>query len=503
MKKITDLSHTEARNFFLKEKSYCGIDFPPYFSFQKLLDAISANETISSINLGKAKKYDVNYKFLTNKDGKYAWRPLQLINPAIYVYLVNKITKQKNWELIVKQFKKFQNNERIKCCSIPVVSEDKSSDKAKIITNWWQQIEQQSLELALNYDCFLNTDITDCYGAIYTHTIVWALHGKKTGKAIKCNVKEKREYLGENIDETIQSMQNAQTNGIPQGSVLMDFIAEMVLGYADRILNYRIWKCNRSEEKYKYKIEDYQILRYRDDYRIFATNQETLVKIAKLLTEVLIDMNFNLNTQKTFISDNIVRDVIKPDKLYWNEAKQGEKTLQKHLFLIHSLAEKHSNSGSLTIALDKFLNRVYPLKLLKEENTKVLCSILVDVAYKNPRTYPIITAILSKILSLEVDKTVRDEILSSIENKFQKIPNVGHLQIWLQRLTLKIDEQKDYEEKLCKKVIDDNEKIWNIDWLPQTIKDIFTNTNTSIIDKQKIEDMPQIIKPEEIKVFEY
>jgi uncharacterized membrane protein len=29
---------------------------------------------------------------LNNKDGKFAWRPLQLINPALYVYLVFKIT---------------------------------------------------------------------------------------------------------------------------------------------------------------------------------------------------------------------------------------------------------------------------------------------------------------------------------------------------------------------------------------------------------------------------
>jgi hypothetical protein len=31
-------------------------------------------------------------------------------------------------------------------------------------------------------------------------------------------------------------MRHGQTNGIPQGSVLMDFIAEMVLGYADTLI---------------------------------------------------------------------------------------------------------------------------------------------------------------------------------------------------------------------------------------------------------------------------
>lgn len=217
------------------------------------------------------------------------------------------------------------------------------------------------MELALNYNYFLNTDITDCYSSIYTHSIPWALHGIEKVKSDF--LAGKKSGIGNSIDETIQSMQFSQTNGIPQGSVLMDFIAEMILGYADELLSEKIEAYNSTEQKYK--IEDYQILRYRDDYRIFAINQETVVKIAKLLTETLIDLNLKLNTQKTFISDNIVRDIIKPDKLYWNEAKQGEKTLQKHLFLIHSLAEKHPNSGSLSKALDKFLDRVYPLTLFK------------------------------------------------------------------------------------------------------------------------------------------
>lgn len=500
MKTILDLNSTEARQYFLKQESYCNVQLPEYFYFQPLLDKLSQNGSLKGgLSLEKAKKSeDVNYKFLTNKDGKYAWRPLQLINPVIYIFLVNKITENDNWIFIVNRFRKFQENKQIKCCSIPVVSIiKKESDKAKSVLNWWNKVEQQSLELALRYDCFLNTDISDCYSSIYTHSIPWALHGKEKVK-IDISTGIKRNEIGDNIDKTIQSMQHSQTNGIPQGSVLMDFIAEMVLGYADAALIFKIKNYNRKAERYK--IEDYQILRYRDDYRIFANNQETLVKITKLLTETLIDLNLKLNTQKTFISTNIIRDTIKPDKLYWNEAKQREKTLQKHLLLIHSLAEKYPNSGSLSKALDVFFDRVYVLKLFKEENTKVLASILVDIAYNNPRTYPIITAILSKILSLEKDKVVVNEILISIEKKFDKIPNVGHLQVWLQRLTLKTEPLKKYGVLLCTKVTDDTTQIWNINWISnKTIKGILIKQ--PIIDKQKIEKMPQIIEPKEVKTF--
>ena len=176
--------------------------------------------------------------------------------------------------------------------------------------------------------------------------------------------------------------------------------------------------------------------------------------------------------------------------------------MQKHLFLIHSLAEKYPNSGSLIIALTNFFeNKVYPLKLFQEENSKVLVSILVDIAYKNPRTYPVLTAILSKILSLEINNETVKEILKSIENKFNIIPNVGHLQVWLQRLTIKTDKNKDYPEKLCQKVMDKDVDIWNISWLNQAVKYIFENN--TVINEDKIEKMQQVIDPNEIAIFGY
>jgi hypothetical protein len=147
LKKLTELTHTEARQYFLKQENYCNVDLPKYFDFQPLLDALALNGNLNNIALGDAKKIDsVNYKFLTNKDGKFAWRPLQLINPAIYVNLVNKITKEENWNFIVNRFKRFQKNNKIKCYSIPITSTtNEKSDKAGTILNWWQQLRQQSL----------------------------------------------------------------------------------------------------------------------------------------------------------------------------------------------------------------------------------------------------------------------------------------------------------------------------------------------------------------------
>ena len=75
------------------------------------------------------------------------------------------------------------------------------------------------------------TDITDCYGSVYTHSLAWAINGKKAAKAnSKKPHKDKADLLGDRVDGLLRDMSNGQTNGIPQGSVLMDFVAKIVLG---------------------------------------------------------------------------------------------------------------------------------------------------------------------------------------------------------------------------------------------------------------------------------
>ena len=90
--------------------------------------------------------------------------------------------------------------------------------------------------------------------------------------------------VGVAIDKTIQHMQNGQTNGIPQGSVLMDFIAEIILGYADSELTQ---KLNAKG------INDYFIIRYRDDYRVFTNSKED--------NETIRGVEYNLKQE--FITD--------------------------------------------------------------------------------------------------------------------------------------------------------------------------------------------------------
>ena len=253
---------------------------PMYFKFEELLcsvDQVLRGKHLKDYRFHSPRRYDdINHKLLYNKDGRYAWRPMEIIHPALYVSLVHKITEQKEWKLIRDKFREFESLGEIKCLSLPLKSLNRRKNVEEQINHWWIEIEQNSIAMLLDYQYMVRTDITDCYGDIYTHSIAWALHGKMTAK----DHPNDENYIGNVIDKHIQDMRNGQTNGIPQGSVLMDFIAEIVLGYADVELAGRIAQSD---------IIDYRILRYRDDYRIFVNNPTEGEVILKCLTEVMTD----------------------------------------------------------------------------------------------------------------------------------------------------------------------------------------------------------------------
>ncbi len=119
---LLELDHGEAKEFFIKQESYCSFELPPYFCFEKVLQRV--HRILNGKNLkdychkpGASSYDDVNHTLLTNKDGKYAWRPFTLIHPALYYVLVDLLTSQNNWTFLKKRFGEFQSNSCIQCLS--------------------------------------------------------------------------------------------------------------------------------------------------------------------------------------------------------------------------------------------------------------------------------------------------------------------------------------------------------------------------------------------------
>jgi hypothetical protein len=341
----------------------------------------------------------------------------------------------------------------------------------------------------MKYSHLVVTDITDCYGSLYTHSVSWALHGKEEAK----HEKSEQKLFGNKIDNILMSMSFGQTNGIPQGSALMDFIAEIVLKYIDLCL------CKKIEE-----ISDYKIIRYRDDYKIFVNNPVDGEKIVKCLSEILIGFGMRLNDQKTFLTNEVIIGSIKGDKLYYTlfvNDKFDKKNRRKHLLMIYDFAKKYPNSGQTIKLLSKYnrecCQEFHSNSVLERQ---VLVSMVANIAYENPRMYPICTTIISNLLS-GLDKGDIGEIIGLIQNKFSNEINTGYLDIWMQRLSYNIDPNLEYKNELCGLVTEkkDNLSIWCSAWIPEKLRNIIKEK--VIINRNKLEKMPPIIQQNEVDDF--
>lgn len=485
---ILDLSAKAARTFFLKPESYCRVDLPPYFDFGPILrnvDKFLSANAFNNLKLKPRSCEGVNYTIYSNKDGRYAWRPFQLIHPVLYVHLVNVLTDAEAWKTVKSRFKDFAKDPNILCLSIPQESLTKRKDQGVQILHWWQGIEQATVNLALDFNHILHADITDCYGSIYTHSIAWALHGKRTAKANKSDKK----LIGNLIDGCIQDMQYGQTNGVPQGSVLIDLIAEMVLGYADLKLSKRLADA---------KIKDFKILRYRDDYRILANDTQIGEQILKFLTEALLDLGLKLNASKTTGVQPVIASAIKNDKKAWMLGKQSDPDLQKHLLVIHSHGTYFPNAGSLLVALDEFYKRLVRLRRVK--NPLQLISIAIDIGYNSPRCFPACAAIVSKLLSMLPTNEEKIHSVARIRRRLAQLPNSGYLEVWLQRISYHVDPKLEYTERLCSLVEGKAVDLWNNSWITDPGLKAAVNSK-NILNKTRLEKIQPIVQRVEFVPF--
>ncbi len=492
MKRLIDLSNEEARQYFLKGSSYFNADIPSYISFEPIL-----NDVASVLNGGNYTAFksanpndfpDVNYNCLANKDGKFAWRPLELIHPAIYISLVNTGCDPNNWMHIKGRFSEFETG-AVDCCSAPVMSIDNQTDVATQIRSWWQRVEQRSLIYSLEFSHILHTDVTDCYGSLYTHSIAWALHGLEDAKKNK----GKNSLLGDKIDSHICAGRYGQTNGISQGSVLMDFVAEIVLGYVDEQINSALGEAT-----------DFRILRYRDDYRIFANSDDRAEEILKVIGDKLRPVGMRLGVSKTLLNRNVVEGAIKPDKLAGIDLQDlgdaNARTIQKQLLRLHSFGQRYPNSGALRRLVSEFHDEISK-QTEKPYDLEVLVAIATDIGFVSPATFPAIAGILSHLISLASTQEEKARLWMKVREKMARVPYNGYLEIWLQRVTQPkaIGIQFTSNEPICKIVNGETLDLWENEWISSN--DLKKALGVSNIVVGSVSDTGEVVQPEEVKLF--
>lgn len=529
-KNILSLNHTEAMDFFLKSEQYHGFELPEYFVFDDLLqnvkNAVGKTPYEECLQEGMSPELlsDVNLDILLNKDGRYAVRPIILANPFLYYFLVREICNEQSWTVIKLLFEKF-NVPHITSCALPVIPKEKEPfHKSTTILNWWSTMEQRSIELSLEYRYMFVTDITNCYGSVNPQAFDWAFSFKDTEYEQKA-----KNPIAKNIQKFLRAFQQGRNIGIPQGSAIFDFISEIILGYSDLLLHEAIRKEGITTS--------YEIIRYRDDYRIFCNDKDVLEKISYILQHILESLNFRMNSKKTKISESIVTDSIKADKLAYiyntpifNKKGVDFDSFEKHLLYILMFARQYPDSGSIktmlsdidkrieewlkpqtrevsTINLEDTNNAIekrsetYQRKLIGG-SVRAMSAVCVQIALENVGCSHYALRVLSRMVdSLEEEQEKRD-IIDKVYTKLCNQPNSDYNQLWLQNITYQNDKKKGvspYNIRLCKVVMGENVELWNNSWLK---KDLTKNyKQTSVVCNEVLKKVTLIITFRETRAY--
>ena len=551
-KNILSLNHDEAMDFFMKSEQYHGFELPEYFTFDEILKYV--RETIGNAPYEECVKDDispnelpdVNLDILLNKDGRYAVRPIMLANPFLYYFLVREVCNEQNWDVVKGLFDKFKVP-HITSCAIPVIPKEKEAfHKATTINNWWNCMEQRTIELSLEYRYMFVTDITNCYGSINPQTFDWAFSLKGTSFETEGESK-----IAKNIQRYLRAFQQGRNIGIPQGSAIFDFVGEIILGYSDLLLHEELQNKAIEYEKQGKTFPPYEIIRYRDDYRIFCSDKEALEDISYILQQVLERLNFRMNSQKTKISDSIVTDAVKSDKLSYiyntpifNKKGVDFDSFEKHLLYILMFSRQYPDSGSIRTMLSDIDKRIEDyIKQMKEKleskvgncaildldidnkkttdnvfskvkaykpfvyipggSVRAMSAICTQIALENVGCSHYALRVISRMIDSLKDMDEKRSIIDLVYHKLCNQPNSSYNQLWLQNMTYTQDKKhgtSPYTLRLCQLVAGKSvEPLWNNYWLKtELISDI---PYDKVVDEDILKKVTPVITFREVRAY--
>lgn len=143
-------------------------------------------------------------------------------------------------------------------------------------------------------------DVAGCFDNIYTHSIAWAIYGKKYSKE---NLKRILSSFPGRFDSLMQNINYNETNGILVGPEVSRIFAEIILQSVDIEIRKSL------EEKNYLPGNDFLIYRYVDDYFIFHDSEEVRHQIKMALQENLRAYKLSLNKGK---EETLSRPIITP-----------------------------------------------------------------------------------------------------------------------------------------------------------------------------------------------
>lgn len=205
----------------------------------------------------------------------FSRRLISIPNPINQIYLTRELCN--NW----KEIGKIVRGSKYSITKIDVVSKGGRA----IVMMPFSQIPEHRIVHYASHKYIIQTDVSRFYHSIYTHSIPWALHGKKEAK--KNRSKNDQKFFGNMIDFLVRQGQDGQTVGIPVGPDTSRIISEIILSAVDKKIEENIGGRIKSG------------FRYIDDMFFCFDDAEHADEALKIITATLREFELEINPSKT------------------------------------------------------------------------------------------------------------------------------------------------------------------------------------------------------------
>ncbi|HUV02844.1 MAG TPA: RNA-directed DNA polymerase [Desulfobacteria bacterium] len=252
---------------------------------------------------------------------------------------------------------------------------------------------ERHVELSFNKKFYVNTDISNFYPSIYSHSIPWALIGFDTAK----KERDPKKWFNK-IDMYQRLIKRNETNGIPIGPASSNIISESILARIDKTL----------------KDEGFVFIRFIDDYTAYFYTYEKAEEFIRRLSEELSRYKLLLNIKKTSIkqlpfpsSPEWIIDLTTrmPDKVNITPTSMIR-------FLEYALNKQAiSPDGSVLKYAIKTI--IYDVK---NETTKLLLQYTLNLCITYPILIPLLDTLFEKVSSdSEASKLITEQLLNILD----------------------------------------------------------------------------------------
>lgn len=380
----------------LLERGYFPKELPKPFtteSFARVLSTAVDDYEIMGINMPghfgkpivKESKIPVAKEvFYSLARGGLLRRQLSICNPVLFFLLAREIVK--SWQDIE-----------------PAVSGSKFAATAPVYKTEGRAINGRfpqngrtplAIQNRIGARFILKTDISRFYHSIYTHSIPWALDGKKIAKANRT-----LNSLGNKLDYLVRQGQDGQTMGIPIGPDTSLVIAEMLMHQVDKVL--------------EGSLNHVKGHRFIDDYELSFVNRDEAERAYHILDAALSEFELALNTSKTSIEQLPLRleeEWATPFKNFESRhtAKSQASDLETYFSMAFDYHRKHEGEPVMQWAISCLSS----LDLM-EENWELFQRLLMLCVAPEPACLPFV---LTQIIKRKADKPILAPELTMLMN---------------------------------------------------------------------------------------